>query len=75
MPTTIRATIYEAGNGLPDAGDYVPGDDGNLYRVVSTDSRIQTGSPGVGNHVAATVELADWSDCDEDDQHPSRCVL
>lgn len=67
-----KATIHEQGNGLASVGDYVAGDDGELYRVESIDSRIQTGQPGVANYVYATVELADWSDCEEDEQ--STCV-
>lgn len=68
-------TINECGNGLPDVGDYVPGNDGNLYRVVSLDSRIQTGRPGQGNWIRATVELADWDDCDEGDESDAQAVL
>jgi hypothetical protein len=72
----LDATIEERGNGLPDVGDYVPGDDGELYRVVSMSSRIETGRcPGAGDWVNAKVELADWDDCDEDDLHPSQCIL
>lgn len=64
----IRAIITEAGNGFPEAGDYVSGDDGNLYRVITHDSRIQTGqSPGAGNWIRAIVELADWDDVESDD--------
>jgi hypothetical protein len=68
----MNATIVELGNGLPTAGDYVPSSDGNLYRVVSIDGQIQTGrSAGAGNWVLATVELADWGDCDEEDEFPA----
>ena len=63
----MQATITERGNGFPAAGDYVPGDDGELYRVVGIGSRIQTGRAGQGNWVTAEVELASWSDCDEDE--------
>lgn len=78
MGTTsaIEATIQERGNGLPTAGDYVAGDDGSLYRVVSTRGQIQTGrSPGASNWILATVELADWADCNEDEEFPALVVL
>jgi hypothetical protein len=63
----VKATIYEQGNGLPDVGDYCGGG-GYLYRVISIDSRIQTGNAR-GNYVHATVELADWEDCSEENEH------
>lgn len=72
---TIAATIHERGNGLPEAGDYVPGDDGELYEVVTIDGRIQTGGSGRGNWVDATVRPADWDDCDEDDVFPAQAVV
>jgi hypothetical protein len=71
----MDATIIEMGNGLPDAGDYVPGSCGNLYRIVSMDGRIRTGRPGCGNSVSAKVVLADWDDCGEDDEFPARAEL
>jgi len=72
----VEATIEERGNGLPDVGDYVPGDDGGLYIVVTLDGPIHTGSaPGAANYVHATVEPADWSDCDEDAEFPALAIL
>ena len=63
-----NATIIEQGNGLPDAGEYCSGG-GSLYRVIRT-SRIHTGDrPGAGNYVYAEVELADYADCSEEDEH------
>jgi hypothetical protein len=70
-----NATLNERGNGLPDAGDYVPGDDGQLYRVVETASTIHAGSPGAGNYVYARVELADWSDCEEGEEHSALAIV
>lgn len=65
--SAIKATIHERGNGLASVGDYVSGDDGEVYRVASLDSRIQTGrNPGAGNWQYASVELADWSDVTDD---------
>jgi hypothetical protein len=64
---TARATITERGNGFPDVGDLVPGDDGELYRVCSFEGPIHTDRPGAGNYRYATVELADWSDTESDD--------
>lgn len=69
------AKISERGNGLPGVGDYVPGNDGELYIVESIDSPIHTGGPGSGNYVYATVSLADWSDCEEDAVHSSSAVV
>lgn len=63
----MNATITERGNGFPDVGDYVAGDDGEVYRVVrwTHDGRIFTGRPGAGNSICAEVELADWDDIDD----------
>jgi hypothetical protein len=70
MTTTMSAaTIYERGNGFPKAGDYVLSYDGNIYRVVRMGTRIETGSPGVSNHIPdCEVELADWDDCADGDE-------
>ncbi len=73
---SITATISERGNGLPDAGDYVPGDDGELYEVVSVDNNIQTGrSPGEGNWIHAHVRLVDWSDCAEGSEFQALAIV
>lgn len=69
-----NATIQERGNGFPSAGDYVPGDDGNLYLIVSTGGNICTHGPGVANDIEAVVELADWDDCDEDEEFPAMVI-
>lgn len=69
---TINATIYEQGNGLPQAGDYCGGE-GCLWLIESIDSRIHTGDPR-GNYVYATVSEADWDDCDEGDEHTALVV-
>lgn len=77
MENQIKATVYECGNGFPDAGDYVPGD-GQLYRIVSLGSRIETGRrSGESNHIpGCVVALADWSDTDSDDDiHSSSLVV
>jgi hypothetical protein len=71
----MKATINERGNGLPDVGDYVPGTDGELYRVVSVGS-IQVGrSPGCGDWLTAEIDLADWDDCSEEDEFPAQAVI
>lgn len=62
-----NATIEERGNGLPDVDSYVPGDDGNLYRITALDTTIHTGSGGGGDWIRASVELADWASCPEDE--------
>lgn len=67
--------IVEMGNGLPDVGDYVPDGEGGLWRVLDL-GRIETGRrPGEGNWCRATLERADWEDCPEGDEHPSRAGL
>lgn len=73
----VPATIYERGNGLPDVGDYVAGDDGEVYRVVSLDGRIQTAQTGSGrgNSISAIVALADWADVDDDTEPTCSAVL
>lgn len=68
-----NAEIIEQGNGLPDRGMYVPGDDGQLYEIVAIDGIINTGRhPGAGNWCRALVALVDWSDVDEDDVFPAQ---
>jgi hypothetical protein len=70
---TIKATIYEQGNGLPDVDHYCAGE-GRLWRLESIDSRILTGDPR-GNYMFATVSEVDWSDCSEGDEHTARVVI
>jgi hypothetical protein len=71
----MRAIIKELGNGFPEVGNYVPGSDGELYQIMSM-GRIQTGrAPGCSNWVDATVELADWDDCDEEEEGPGMVVV
>lgn len=69
------ARITERGNGLVDAGDYVPGSDGELYRVVALRGPIQTGGPGCGNWIRATVELVDWEDCAEGEESTCQAII
>lgn len=65
---TLEAIIQEKGNGFPEAGDLVPGTDGGLYRVVSTEGDIQTGRvPGASNWIRAKLEPADWDEAPSDD--------
>lgn len=66
----IQATIHELGNGFPETGNYIPGNDGNLYRLVRTNGRIFTGSCGSGNYIHAELELADWDEDLEEDEEP-----
>lgn len=64
-----RATIEERGNGLAGAGEYVSGDDGELYRIVRTKRPIHTGSrAGAANYIHAIVEHADWNDIGDEDE-------
>jgi hypothetical protein len=77
VSVAVAATIYEAGNGFPVVGDYVPGDDGSLYQVTELGPRILTGSrSGESHHIPyCRVTLVDWSACEEGDEHTSRAVL
>ena len=67
---TKQVKIFEQGNGLPEAGDFCMGG-GQLYQVVSMDSRIQTGDVR-GNWVYATVSQVPFHACEEADQHTAR---
>ncbi len=76
MTNVWNATINEQGNGLPDHGLYVPGDDGELYEIVAIDTRINTGSsPGQGNWCRARVEMVDWNDIDADEIFPAMAIV
>lgn len=68
---TRAVIIREQGAGYPDVGAYVPGLD-SLWRVVSTGSTIHTAGPGLGNYIYATVEAADWDDCEDSDVFAAR---
>jgi len=64
-----RAEIIEQGNGLAGAGEYVAGDDGQVYVITDElGGRIRTGPAGCGNRYDALVELAHWSDVSDDDE-------
>lgn len=70
-----NATLSERGNGLPDVGDYVPGDDGQLYRVTER-GQLNTGlRPGESNWCRAVVELVDWSDCPDGEEHTAQAIV
>lgn len=71
--TKTKATIYEQGNGFPDAGGYASDGD-YLFQIVTIDGRIQT-SGQRGNWVSATVRQVPWDACTEDDQHTARVDL
>lgn len=68
----IKATISEQGNGFPDVGDYVTGNDGEVYEVLSLGPRIETRGPGAGNCIpGCELQLADWTDDITDDNEPT----
>jgi len=69
----MNARIIERGNGFPDVDDYVQGNDGELYRIVTLDDCIQTGHSGLGPWLRGTVEPAEWDDVPED--WTSRCAV
>ena len=72
----MPAVIHERGNGLPDVGDYVAGDDGEVYEVVELTGPVQTGrSAGAGNWIRGRVQLADWRDVDDDNEPVCSCTL
>lgn len=72
---SIKAIITERGNGFPGVGSYVPGPDGELYRLVRYVGPVHTGRPGGGNYSYARVEPADWDDVDERDVFPCECAV
>ena len=71
-----KATISERGNGFPDVGDYVSGDDGEVYVVTAIPSgRIETHGSGAANTIDAEVALADWSDVDDDSEPVCTAII
>lgn len=70
-----NATVYERGNGLPKIGDYVAGNDGEVYKVIAVSTQITTNGIGVGNSIRATLEMADWSEIDDDNDPRCSGVL
>jgi hypothetical protein len=68
IQATRRATVYEAGNGLPGFGDTVLADD-EFYTIVTPDEhlRISTNGPGQGNSIEATL-VAVGNQCDLSDE-------
>ncbi len=73
--TVWNAEIVEQGNGFPNCGVYVPGDDGELYEVVKLESRINTRHSSAGNWCRARVEWIDWSDVEEDEIFPALALI
>ena len=73
-PRRYEANLEERGNGFADVGDYVAGDDGQVYRVVVVGSRIETQGCGAGNLCSCIVEDADWDDVG-DDSEPTCSVM
>ena len=61
-----RATIQERGNGLAEVGDFVAGDDGEVYVVVELTGRIMVSSGSTQQD--ALVTLADWDDVNDDNE-------
>jgi hypothetical protein len=80
LEDTRRATIYEAGNGLPGFADTVLADD-EIWQIVTPDSdlRISTNGPGQGNSIEATLvavgNQCDLTDYQWDAAHDGRVVL
>lgn len=55
IKSTIKASIIEAGNGLPYLGDLVYSGDTNTVYKITTCSRVQVGGDGKGNSVDVTL--------------------
>ena len=66
MSPRMKARIVDAGNGWPDPGDLVPGDDGELYRVLEVGSTIHTAQHRP-NWISAVVRRIDWTEAPSDD--------
>lgn len=65
MTENRKAKIEERGNGFAGVGEYVT-EAGEIYRIVSVESTIHTGAPGIANYIHGVVEPADWADVDDD---------
>lgn len=76
MSEQRRGTIEERGNGFPDLGDYVKGDDGEVYVVRRLGRSIETGRTGNPNVIpGCDLELADWANVDDDTEPTCTVVL
>ena len=53
--STIKASIVEAGNGLPYLGDLVYSGETNMVYKITTCSRVQVNGNGMGNSVEVTL--------------------
>ena len=53
--STIKASIIEAGNGLPYLGDLVYSGETNMVYKITACSRVQVGGNGNGNSVEVTL--------------------
>lgn len=53
--STIKASIIEAGNGLPYLGDLVYSGETNMVYKITACSRVQVGGNGKGNSVEVTL--------------------
>lgn len=74
--TILNATIQERGAGFPDVGDFVAGDDGEVYRVVNLTGRIHTAEhAGAANYRHAEVSPASWQDVDDDNEPVCSAVI
>lgn len=75
MPThTHTGVIFERGNGLAVAGDYVSGN-GELYEVIRTLGPIRAGDDGSGNSIRALLRLADWDDLTDAEAEDVVCAV
>ena len=64
--STIKASIIEAGNGLPYLGDLVYSGETNMVYKITACSRVQVGGNGKGNSVDVTlIEAGDPDDYTE----------
>lgn len=68
---TVKALIHEQGQGFPNVGQYVPGDDGNSYRVTAIPSPIPK-VPGKISYAIATLERDDLG---EHEKFPALAIL
>lgn len=66
----LIATIEKLGDDFPATGDYVPGEDGNLYRVLS----VSTPAPH-SVFAAAKLEKVSWDECPEGQEHQSEVLV
>lgn len=73
---TYDAIIHERGNGFPQVGEYVTGQDGKPYRIVRLIGPVLTGQrSGLPNRQYAILEGAGWDNITEEAEPYASAVI